>query len=156
MEHHAKAQTCPCSQKRSGTTVGVDDVNDPPLLSHIHPVQPIAGPSGSIHPPPSFAPMQTHAEDVSPSDSSRSPNGQAVSASGLYLDGHPLGLDLSRVPSEVPSEVESIYRRNTQFARLIAGEESEIGEAPPTYDAVVCMQNAAGALATTTVVPAHR
>lgn len=135
--------------------VSVDDLHEPPLLTPTHPVHPIAGPSGSTLLPPSFSPMATHAEDVS-SDVVHLSNGQVIPANGLHLDGYDQGLGLSRVPSDVPSEVESIYRRNTQFARLIAGEESEIGEAPPTYDSIVCMQNAVGALATTAVVPAHR
>jgi hypothetical protein len=32
--------------------------------------------------------------------------------------------------------VDSLYDRNTQFERLVSGQESEIGEAPPAYDVV--------------------
>ncbi|KAG5647089.1 hypothetical protein DXG03_001459 [Asterophora parasitica] len=35
----------------------------------------------------------------------------------------------------LPPPRESIYSRSTQFERLITGQESEIGEAPPTYTA---------------------
>jgi len=31
---------------------------------------------------------------------------------------------------------DSLYERSTQFERLISGQESEIGEAPPAYDVV--------------------
>jgi hypothetical protein len=81
-------------------------------------------------------------------------NGTAVH-SPLRTTGH----DLSRFPTHISylsqigspsqvslattSETESLYRRNTQFARLVAGEESEIGEAPPSYsyDASRCVMD---------------
>ena len=57
------------------------------------------------------------------------------------------GDSLSRLPSEVPSDLASLYRRNTQFARLVAGEESEAGEAPPRYEPFASRENALGAQA---------
>ena len=36
-----------------------------------------------------------------------------------------------------PVRLESLLERTTQFERLITGQESEAGEAPPAYDEVV-------------------
>ncbi|GBE80744.1 hypothetical protein BKA93DRAFT_236116 [Sparassis latifolia] len=48
-------------------------------------------------------------------------------------------LSMSMSPSHTGAafEPDSIYDRSTQFERLVAGQESEIGEAPPSYEAVV-------------------
>jgi hypothetical protein len=41
-------------------------------------------------------------------------------------------------PSTMPSlrQLDSLYNRNSQFERLMSGQESERGEAPPAYDVV--------------------
>jgi len=36
--------------------------------------------------------------------------------------------------SQVTSHDQAVFERNTQFERLISGQESEIGEGPPSYD----------------------
>ena len=48
---------------------------------------------------------------------------------------HGLGLGLRRTASLAMSvsDMESLYNRNVQFARLVSGQESEFGEPPPTY-----------------------
>lgn len=67
---------------------------------------------------------------------------------------------LARIPSEAAS-VGSLYRNNALFARLVAGQESEQGEAPPQYDQVVALESLHGTgpgamqSATADVVPAQ-
>jgi hypothetical protein len=40
------------------------------------------------------------------------------------------------INGSVMSRGNSLYDRNTLFERLVSGQESEIGEAPPAYDGV--------------------
>ncbi|TDL22999.1 hypothetical protein BD410DRAFT_839307 [Rickenella mellea] len=110
-EPHAKTQSCMCHFKRRGSTVTVDDLA-PLTNGHAHPNStPRAGPSYS---PP-----------LSRATSAQTPQTP-------YSAGGPLG----RAVSLTPSDVESLYNRNSQFARLVAGQESELGEEPPRYDHV--------------------
>ncbi len=50
----------------------------------------------------------------------------------------PAALDHSNSSALEPGEtdMDSLYHRNTQFARLVSGQESEFGEAPPKYDEI--------------------
>ena len=74
---------------------------------------------------------------------------------GHYLDG--VNLSLSRQNSLTPSETDSVFRRGSLFARLVAGEESEQGEAPPRYDCIPETRHFMSAGASAEVVPApHR
>jgi hypothetical protein len=37
------------------------------------------------------------------------------------------------------SQHDSLYAQNTQFERLVSGQESEVGEAPPSYNSATAM-----------------
>lgn len=43
----------------------------------------------------------------------------------------------ARAPSGAAPRFESLLDRSTQFERLIAGQETEAGEAPPAYEDAV-------------------
>ena len=65
---------------------------------------------------------------------------------GYYLDG----ANLSRSPTDAAEDTDSLYQSGSLFARLIAGEESEQGEAPPRYDVCVAGASLAFGLAAST------
>ena len=65
------------------------------------------------------------------------------------------GMPISRLPSNALSDVDSVFQRNAQFARLVAGEESPMGDAPPQYETVASRENALGAQATADVIELH-
>jgi len=43
---------------------------------------------------------------------------------------------INRGTTQLPRRRDSLYDRNTQYERLVSGQESEVGEAPPAYDVV--------------------
>ncbi|THH03390.1 hypothetical protein EW145_g6296 [Phellinidium pouzarii] len=142
---HSKTQACPCTHKRASSTVIIDEVEPamlPPIATGPH------GPSSSTSHHLPFHSLLHHFE---PHSETPSPDAQA-SPGSAYVSGQPL----ERRPSETPSDIGSLYRNNTLFARLIAGEESEHGEAPPRYERVASLENAHGALASAAVISAHR
>lgn len=67
--------------------------------------------------------------------SSAPANGNAGGQMYVNDSYHGLGLGLRRTASLAisTSDMESLYNRNDQFARLMSGQESEFGEPPPTY-----------------------
>lgn len=143
---------CPCEQRRAATAeqqeankVRPDVPSAPQSAPPVHPHQHrpflsvLHRGEGSAAPP-----LPASAAQVAPN----LPNGAA---------SHLPQIPLERIDSEAAS-VSSLYRSNALFARLIAGEESEQGEAPPQYDQVVAIERAGpGGLVTATadVVPAH-
>jgi hypothetical protein len=42
-------------------------------------------------------------------------------------------LDPDAISTGHPSETDTLLHRNEQFERLVSGQESETGEAPPAY-----------------------
>ncbi|EJD08036.1 uncharacterized protein FOMMEDRAFT_131011 [Fomitiporia mediterranea MF3/22] len=132
------AQTCPCIQRRVGSGTNVDENEAMTVLPPVA-TTPVASGSGTHHGPfhAFLHPFETHVE---------SPISEVVHTplSGTYSTP---GQPLSPLPSDIPSDVASLYRRNTQFARLVAGEESEAGEPPPQYETVASHENAIGAQA---------
>ncbi|KAH8115350.1 hypothetical protein DFH11DRAFT_1588801 [Phellopilus nigrolimitatus] len=131
LDTHSKTHSCPCIHTRPGSST----TSSP-------------GPSSASHHSSPFHSLfhhnsdphmhNSHTGDASPG--ARGPPG------GVYLPGEPL----SRLPSDTPSEIGSL------FARLMAGEESELGEAPPQYEYIEPLENSHGALASASVVTAHR
>ncbi|KAI5118355.1 hypothetical protein M0805_006756 [Coniferiporia weirii] len=185
LDAHARTQTCPCTQ-RLGTTTDADEADPtmlpPDTLAHTPPPPQGATVSAPATPAPApphyfhalFHPFEPHA-DI---DGGTGGRGGPVTIGGSPYPNHAIavsnststgantgtytGSPLTRAPSEADSDTGSLLRRNTQFARLVAGEESERGEAPPRYErvapALAPVENARGARAFSAVVdaPAYR
>ncbi|KAL5504710.1 hypothetical protein ACEPAH_7373 [Sanghuangporus vaninii] len=131
-------QNCPCTQRKDEAE-GTETAILPPVTTG-----PIAS-SSTSH----YSPFHTffHTFDYNEAPSAME---EQTSPGSVYSGGQ----SLSRLSSEVPADLASLYRRNTQFARLVAGEESEAGEPPPQYDAVASLENACGAQTFATAIPA--
>jgi hypothetical protein len=55
---------------------------------------------------------------------------------GRVTNGQPPGVARSTVPPTTLGHNNSLFNRSNQYERLISGQESELGEAPPMYTPV--------------------
>lgn len=142
-ETHTKTQSCMCAIKRRGSIVEVDDLMSFPAPSAAdqhhannhtqHDSGRTPAVSGNIHAPAAIdTPPLRQSQDWFHFHSRHSVAHVVTPGDSPGENGAPL----TRAPSLAMSDTSSLYNRNTQFARLMAGEESELGEAPPRYDYV--------------------
>lgn len=131
---------CPC-QQRMGITHSAEN-SVPPSASGTASV--IASQSSVHHRRRPFHNIIHHSSAFTEESAANSDGDSSITQ-------HP---DLERIPSDV-SSVGSLYRNNTLFARLISGQESEQGEAPPQYEQVVSFDALRSSVASTDVVPAQ-
>jgi len=188
----SKTQTCPCSSKRVGSTIDVDHVDEPLLAAsssshattHVGPGPSFTPRSGALDSTPTRTTANdlTHRPSLPPSPhsaplshtSSSSTSRRVADYPGIYYANGAADLsgmsfttqsaNSSHAAAASSPETSSLYERNSQFARLISGEESEMGEAPPRYESVILgtplcgPTNLAGAhaMATTRIVAENR
>lgn len=135
-------QDCPCSQRECNDSAQPNDGSEyslPFRASHAQHYTPVATPlTPSMH---AFRTPDLHSELPVVGEHQREEE-------SFIDDGQPL----SRLNASAFSEVESMFRHNAQFERLVAGEESEMGDAPPRYENIASHENALGLQATTDVI----
>lgn len=131
-------------------TTASDSINRPPLPSSPHSAPLMLSPTSSTSHRTTHYPGGYYDNDAA--DASRM----------SFMNPAVASVHTSIASGSISPETNSLYERNTLFARLVAGEESEIGEAPPRYENVIrgtssCgAAHLAGAHAMATIVAEHR